>query len=134
MVILHLATPGALAGNKELASAYGRGWQVEPVPDDGEEHPRGEPCPVCSKSWGRPKGKVPSLLADPYSWLRSSTASAAERLGWHSAGCRWDRGQRCSPLAPLHSPQAVDWAIPAAGTAGALAAALISARGLSDLA
>jgi hypothetical protein len=59
------------------------------------------------------------------SWLSSPTASAARRWGWHSAGCRWDKGQRCPAGAAAQSTG--PWlATAAAGAAGALAAALIS--------
>jgi hypothetical protein len=39
-------------------------------------------------------------------------ASAARRLGWHSAGCSGTKGQRCSPLAPPPGPQALGWPSP----------------------
>lgn len=71
------------------------------------------------------------MSAASYKARPSTTASAARRLGWHSAGCRWDKRQRCSPLAPPRSPPALGWPSPQQAAAGTLAAALtlFSARG-----
>lgn len=53
VTVLHLTNPAIRAGNKELANAGGYGWKVLDVPDDGKEHPRGEPCPLCSHDTSR---------------------------------------------------------------------------------
>jgi hypothetical protein len=48
VTVMHLTRPEHRAGNTELADADAYGWEVRGVPGDGERHPRGEPCPVCS--------------------------------------------------------------------------------------
>jgi hypothetical protein len=45
---MHLTNPEVRAANRELADAYGNGWTVTSVPDDGQQHPRGKPCHLCS--------------------------------------------------------------------------------------
>jgi hypothetical protein len=48
VTVVHLTRPEPRAGNTELADAGGHGREVRDVPDDGNEHPRGDPCPACS--------------------------------------------------------------------------------------
>ena len=48
VTIIHLTRPEVRAGNTELADAGAHGWQARDPPDDGNQHPRGEPCPACS--------------------------------------------------------------------------------------
>jgi len=48
VTIIHLTTPEVRAGNRELADAGAHDWVVQDVPDDGQDHPRGHPCPACS--------------------------------------------------------------------------------------
>lgn len=46
--VIHLTRPDLLAGNTEIATAHGRGWEIRDVPDDDRDHPRGTPCPACT--------------------------------------------------------------------------------------
>jgi len=48
VTIIHLTNPEIRACNKELADAGGHGREARDVPGDGNEHPRGKPCPACS--------------------------------------------------------------------------------------
>jgi hypothetical protein len=48
VTVVHLTRPELRAGNKGLANACGHGWEVRNIPDDGSEHPRAVPCPVCT--------------------------------------------------------------------------------------
>lgn len=48
VTVIHLTRPEPRAGNTELADAGAHGWHVRDPPDDGQPHPRGQPCPTCS--------------------------------------------------------------------------------------